>query len=178
MEKAKLPRGMIQVYTGDGKGKTTAAFGVAMRAAGHGLKVYVVQFMKEMEYGEVKAAAAHARLITIRQCGRAGHVNLGQPDQIDKDLAANALALAGEIIAGGEYDLVILDEINLALGCGLLPIADVLAVLRAKPESVELILTGRQAPAELLEVADLVTEMREVKHYFRQGVLSRPGIDV
>ena len=175
---AGLEIGMVQVYTGDGKGKTTAAFGVALRAAGRGLRTYVVQFMKGQEYGEVEAAEALAHLITIFQAGRRAHVNLHDPEPVDRELAERGLDLAREVIAKGEHDVVILDEINLAVYCKLLCLEDVLSLIHTKPAAVELILTGRYAPPALLEAADLVTEMREVKHYFGRGVLSRPGIDV
>lgn len=173
-----MDRGMVHVYTGDGKGKTTAAFGLAMRAVGRGLRVYIIQFMKSQEYGEVRAAGSLGNLITIYMAGRSTHVNLHNPDPADVEWAGQGLALARDAIASGQYDVAILDEVNIALYARLLRLEDVLSLVRDKPPSVELILTGRYAPEGLIEAADLVTEMREVKHYYRQGVLSREGIDV
>jgi cob(I)alamin adenosyltransferase len=177
MPKERLPQGLIQVYTGDGKGKTTCALGLALRAVGQGFKVYMVQFLKGRETGEMQAAARLAPDLTLRSFGRPGLVNLRSPAPADLDLARQALDLAETLINAGEHDLVILDEINLALTYNLIPLDEVLTMLRERPPWVEVVLTGRQAPPEVVALADLVTEMRPVKHYFEAGVKSRRGIE-
>jgi cob(I)alamin adenosyltransferase len=172
-----LDKGMIQVYTGDGKGKTTAALGLAMRAAGQGLKVYIVQFMKGWpHYGELNTVAQHAN-ITLKQFGRPDFVDRENPAPVDVRMAQEALDHAREIVMGGEHDLVILDEVNVALEWKLIELQDVTSVLDEKPEGVELVLTGRHAHPEVIARADLVTEMREIKHPYQKGVASRRGID-
>jgi len=176
-DRKKLDRGMVQVYTGDGKGKTTAALGLALRALGHGLRVYMIQFMKgDPDYGELQTASGLPNF-EVRQSGRPDFVDRDDPDQIDIQLAQEGLIHAREILAGGQYDVVILDEINVALAFGLIEVRDVLALIASRNERTELILTGRQAPRAILEAADLVTEMREVKHYFQRGVKARDGIE-
>ncbi|MCM2359096.1 MAG: cob(I)yrinic acid a,c-diamide adenosyltransferase [Geobacteraceae bacterium] len=174
----KLEQGQIQVYTGNGKGKTTAALGLALRAAGRELMVCMIQFMKGGgPYGEHLAAPRLAPYLTIIQTGREGWVNRENPDPEDKRLAGEALQMAGEALAGGRYDLVILDEINGAVSFGLLSVEEVLALIGTKPATVELVLTGRNADQRIIEAADLVTEMREVKHYYKTGVPARVGIE-
>lgn len=174
----KLERGLIQVYTGNGKGKTTASLGLALRAVGRELKVCMIQFMKGGgPYGEQMAAERLAPYLTIIQTGRPGWVNKENPHQTDKDLAAEALALASEKVRGGEYDLVILDEINGAVAMGLVPVEGILDLMAGKPEQVELVLTGRNAHPRVVEAADLVTEMCEIKHYYKAGVNARVGIE-
>ena len=178
MAETRLSRGLIKVYTGDGKGKTTCALGLALRAVGQGLKVFMVQFMKGRETGEVKAAAARlAPEMTLRPFGRPGLVNLRGPAPEDLALVREAWDLARQVIAAGAHDLVILDEINLALTFNLLPMEEVFQVLRQRPAWVEVVLTGRQAPPALVELADLVTEMRPLKHYYQAGVPARRGIE-
>jgi len=177
MAKERLERGLIQVYTGDGKGKTTCALGLALRAVGQGFKVYLVQFMKGRDTGEARAAAKLSPELTLRYFGRPGLVNLKSPAREDLDLVQEAWNLAREIIASGDWDLVVLDEINLALAYGLIPLQEALEALRRRPAWVEVVLTGRQAPPELVELADLVTEMRGIKHYFTAGVKARRGIE-
>jgi len=178
MAETRLSRGLIQVYTGDGKGKTTCALGLALRAVGQGFKVYMVQFMKGRETGEAKAAADRlAPDMTLRYFGRPGLVNLRAPDPEDLALVREAWDLARQVIVAGEHDLVILDEINLALTFKLVALAEALKVLRERPPWVEVVLTGRQAPPELVELADLVTEMRPLKHYYEAGVKARRGIE-
>jgi cob(I)alamin adenosyltransferase len=178
MGETRLAQGRIQVYTGDGKGKTTCALGLALRAVGHGFQVYMVQFMKGWETGEARVAAARlAPDMTLRPFGRPGLVNLRAPAPEDLALIREAWALARQVILAGEHDLVILDEINLALAFDLLPRGEVYQVLRDRPRGVEVVLTGRQAPPELVELADLVTEMRPVKHYFDAAVQARRGIE-
>jgi cob(I)alamin adenosyltransferase len=174
----KLEQGLIQVYTGNGKGKTTAALGLAFRAVGRELKVCMIQFMKGGgPYGEHLAAARLAPYLTIIPTGREGWVNRNNPDPEDVRLAREALDLAGKFLTAGEHDLVILDEINGAVAFGLLAVDDVLDLMRRKPPEMELVLTGRNADPRVIEAADLVTEMTEIKHYYRQGVPSRIGIE-
>ena len=172
--------GLVQLYTGDGKGKTTAALGQALRAVGHGFKVYMIQFMKgDIEYGEIKALKAikSIRTFEIVQMGRPEFVDRENPAQIDIELANKALEHSFEIVTSGKYDMVILDEINVALDWGLIELSDVMDLIKKKPDNVELILTGRYAPIELIKAADLVTEMKEVKHPYNRGVKAREGIE-
>jgi cob(I)alamin adenosyltransferase len=171
-------QGKIQVYTGDGKGKTTAALGLAFRAIGHGLRVLMIQFMKgEDKTGELLAAEKLAPWLTIKPMGRSGFIAKGYPAPEDQVLAARALDFAKQEMLGGKYNLLILDEINVALDFGLLSFESVLDLLQNKPDTVELVLTGRNADPRLLEKADLVTEMKNHKHYFAQGVPDRKGIE-
>jgi len=169
-------QGFVQVYTGEGKGKTTAALGLAIRAAGAGLKVYIGQFIKNADYSELHALHRLADCITIEQFGR-GCCLLTAPDQADIDTARQALATIGGILASGAYDLVIADEINVAFALGLLNEDDLLALMARRPKMVELVLTGRGAPPSVIARADLVTEMRAIKHYYDQGVLARKGME-
>ena len=174
----KDQRGLVQVYTGNGKGKTTAALGLALRAAGHGKKTCVIQFMKgEIYYGELGAAKMLAPYLEIIQMGRPDFVNKNDPDPKDVRLAREALDLAKEILSGRRYDIVVLDEINVALDFGLVELADVIALIDARPPETELILTGRYAKKEIIDRADLVTEMREIKHPYNAGVEARLGIE-
>ena len=173
-----LGRGYTQVYTGDGKGKTTASLGLALRAVGNGLRVLVLQFLKGNEMtGERKAAKALAPDLEIRPLGRDG---LLRPDDItdeDRALAMEALVEGCREITSQKWDVVVLDEINTACALGLIPVPRVVELIDGKPDGLELVLTGRRAPKEVIEKADLVTEMREVKHYFQQGVKARKGIE-
>ncbi|MFH0800135.1 MAG: cob(I)yrinic acid a,c-diamide adenosyltransferase [Pseudomonadota bacterium] len=174
----KLNKGCIQVYTGDGKGKTTAALGQALRALGHGLKVFVIQFMKgNIEYGELEMSRRLAPQFTLKQMGRETFVNKKNPDPKDIEMAKDALKLAQECMKDKSIDILILDEINVAIDFKLIPLDEVLAMLGGKPEQMELILTGRAAAQELIDKADLVTEMKEVKHYYRNGIEARVGIE-
>ena len=178
MTRTRLPRGLIQVYTGDGKGKTTCALGLALRAVGRGFKVYMVQFMKGRETGEARVALTRlAPEMTLRSCGRPGLVNLRDPDPEDLARIREAWDLARQVIQAGDHDVVILDEINLTLSFNFLPREEVFQVLRDRPAWVEVVLTGRQAPPDLVELADLVTEMRPLKHYYEAGVKARRGIE-
>ena len=173
-----MERGLVQVYTGKGKGKTTAALGLALRASGHGMKVLIVQFMKGgKEMGEQTAALRLSPNLDIVTAGREGFVSKTAPDPIDTRLAREGFAIAEEAFRKQVYDIVILDEINLAVDYGLLPLSDLLQLIDSRPETVELILTGRNAPPEVLEKADLVTEMAERKHYFTKGTPARRGIE-
>jgi len=169
---------MVQVYTGDGKGKTTAALGLACRAVGHGYKVLIIQFMKGgIEYGELESARRLAPHLTIRPMGRGCRISRESPDPEDVKLCREAMLYAQKILASGEYDIVVLDEINVAVDLGLIQKEAVLRLLDERPLHVELILTGRHAAPEIMERADLVTEMKEIKHYYRKGVESRTGIE-
>ncbi len=171
-----LSRGFVQVYTGDGKGKTTAAFGLALRAVGAGLRVYVAQFVKGMHYSELDAVARLGDRLTVRQFGRSCFIDRS-PAPEDIAAARQGLVAARRALESGDYDVVVLDEANIATHFGLFSVDELLDLVRERPPSVELIITGRRADPRILAAADLVTEMREVKHYFRQGVPARRGIE-
>ena len=173
-----MERGLVQVYTGNGKGKTTAALGLALRAVGNGLKVLMVQFMKGTSSGELEAAQRLSPFLTIIKAGREGFIFKGEIDPVDLKLAEEGFLLAKKAIEDREYDIVILDEINMAVDFGLIPLSDLLQLVDSKPVTVELVLTGRNAKPELLEKADLVTEMVERKHYYAKGVPARKGIEM
>ena len=172
----RLQKGYTQVYTGNGKGKTTAALGLALRASGHGMHTYIGQFMKGQHYGELDALRDHPH-ITIEQYGDVRCIRREEVTPEHVAQAQRGLELAREAMLSGQYDIVVLDEINVTIWFGLLTVEEVLAFLDERPEHVEVVLTGRRAPPELIERADLVTEMREVKHYYQQGVLAREGIE-
>lgn len=174
---SKLEKGLIQVYTGNGKGKTTAAFGLALRAVGRGLKVYAIQFIKGgFDYGELYVVDRLPNL-KLEAFGRGKFVTEKPADKADVKAAEEALALAEKVVKSGEYDIVILDEINVALHLELIKVEKVLKLLKNKPKHVELLLTGRYAPNEIIEVADLVTEMKEIKHPYSKGYEARKGIE-
>ena len=175
-EAAPASTGYVHVYTGDGKGKTTAAFGLALRAAGHGKHVFVGQFMKGQPCGEI-AALANSLLVDVEQFGMPGCLRGHEMNGEHAGLARAGYDRARRALAGGLYDVVVLDEIDVALWFGLLIVADALRIIDERPPQVELVLTGRRAPREIIERADLVTEMHEVKHYFRRGVPARAGIE-
>lgn len=173
----RLPAAFVHVYTGNGKGKTTAALGLGLRAAGHGLRVFLLQFMKgDPEYGELRALASLPN-IEFQQSGLPTFVTKGNPGPEDVRLARAGLARARELLAAEEHDLVILDELICAVDYGLVPEADVLALLDARPPHMELVLTGRNATPAIIDKADLVTEMQEIKHPFQNGILARKGIE-
>ncbi len=167
-------RGYVHVYTGNGKGKTTAAFGLALRAAGHGKRVYIGQFLKAEPSGEAAALAGHP-LVTVEQLGARGAA--ADEAESPRGRAERALARAGAALGGRGHDVVVLDELDVAVWCGLLTERQCLDLIDARPAGVELVITGRNASAAVLARADLVTEMREVKHYFRHGVRARAGIE-
>jgi cob(I)alamin adenosyltransferase len=170
--------GYVQIYTGDGKGKTTAALGLALRAAGRGLKVTIVQFMKGRHYSELNAAALFKDLVTIEQYGHPTFCRFaGSPDPDEVKRARRALERLDELMATRACDILIADEIITAMHFRLLAETEVLKLVARRPHGMELVLTGRGATPALVEAADLVTEMREVKHYYRKGVQARPGIE-
>ncbi len=176
--KPKLKKGLVQVYTGSGKGKTTAAFGLAMRARGQGLRVSIIQFLKGGPSGEIKEVGKLG-IELIRFPGPfcpGCRLSREEKSRLRRRLQ-RAFTRAKEIVMGGRYDLVVLDELNFVLSEGLLRTQDVLDLLREKPAHVEVILTGRYAPKSIVRRADLVTEMVEVKHPFQQGVKARKGIE-
>ncbi len=167
---------MIQVYTGNGKGKTTAAIGQAIRALGQGFKVLIIQFMKGEEYGEIRVLK-NLPNIEVRQFGRPTFVKKGKPEEADIRLARAGLKFAEDKIKEGSVDMLILDELNVAIDYGLLSLTNVLPILQRAPKDMEIVITGRYAPDELMAIADLVSEIKEIKHPLRKGVVNRPGID-
>ena len=171
-----LKKGYVHVYTGPGKGKTTAALGLGLRAAGAGLKVYMIQFMKGRRYSELDAAK-HLPNFTIVQYGRDEFVSKENPEKIDIDLAQKGFVHAQEIVKNEKYDMVILDEINVAVDYNLISLDNVMKLIEEKPEELELVLTGRYAHPELVKIADVVTEMLEIRHPYQKGVTARKGID-
>ncbi|MDD1776902.1 MAG: cob(I)yrinic acid a,c-diamide adenosyltransferase [Candidatus Helarchaeota archaeon] len=175
-ERKRLKQGLVQVYFGSGKGKTTCALGQAFRALGHGFRVYMIQFMKgNVKYGEITSAKSMPNL-TIRQFGRPDLI--AEPEPIDIEEAQKGLAFAKEILMSDEYDIVILDEIGVAVDMKMIPVEKVLELIKSKPPLVELIITGRQVHPKILEAADLVTQMKQIKHYFvSQGISARFGIE-
>jgi cob(I)alamin adenosyltransferase len=173
---AATGRGYVHVYTGEGKGKTTAAFGLALRVAGHGRHVYVGQFMKGSPYGEI-AALRDNPFVVVEQFGDPGCIRRDQVTERHRGHADDGLARSTAALTSGANALVVLDELDVALWFGLLTEAECVALIEARPPAVELVITGRCAPRAVLDRADLVTEMREVKHYYRQGVQARAGIE-
>ena len=171
-----LEKGFIHIYTGNGKGKTTAAIGLGIRATGGGLKVYMIQFMKGRRYSEIDAIE-NMKNFTVVQFGRDEFVSKENPEQIDIDLARKGFEHSKEIIKNGEHDLIILDEINVAVDFKLIPLKDVLKLMDEKPEKVELVLTGRYSHPDMVKQADLVSEILEIKHPYQNGIQSRKGID-
>jgi cob(I)alamin adenosyltransferase len=174
----KVPweKGYVQIYTGNGKGKTTAAFGLALRAVGAGLPVFIAQFMKSGSYSETRTFERLSDLVTLRQYGSGRFVH-GRPSEEDRRAAGEGLKEAREALQSGQYRIVILDEAVIAAFFELFSVEDLLDLIEVKPDEVELVITGRNADPRLLEKADLVTEMREVKHYYAEGVPARNGIE-
>ena len=169
-------KGYVQVYTGDGKGKTTAAIGLAIRSLGAGWRVFIAQFLKAGEYSEHKALAKFSDHLTIKTYGRNVFIK-GKPEDEDRRLAQAAYEEIAEIVVAGRHRLVILDEANVAVYYGLLSVDQILELIDRRAEGVELVITGRYAHSRLIDRADLVTEMREVKHYFHQGIKARKGVE-
>ncbi|HVP56994.1 MAG TPA: cob(I)yrinic acid a,c-diamide adenosyltransferase [bacterium] len=172
-----LREGLIQIYTGNGKGKTTAALGQALRACGHGLRVLMIQFMKgSTDYGEVQIAGQISGFKLV-QSGLPTFVKKFAPSEEDLRLAAEGVALAAKAMDDAACDILILDEINVAVDYGLVNADEIVALIQRRPPGMEIILTGRYAPTEFLEIADLVTEMKEVKHHYAAGKAMREGIE-
>ena len=169
-------QGYVQVYTGDGKGKTTAAIGLAVRAAGAGLNVFIAQFLKMGEYSEIKSLKKFSENITVEQFGR-GRFRQGKPLPEDVESAKKGLEKVKSVMKSGEYDVVILEEANIAVWKGLFSEQDLLDIIDAKPMDVELVITGRGATSKVIRRADLVTEMKRIKHYYYKGVRGRVGIE-
>jgi len=173
----KTDRGLIIVITGNGKGKTTSAFGQALRAVGQGYKVFILQFMKGREYGEFIAAEKYLPNLTIRKSGLDSFVMRDNPAAIDIELAQKGLDIARKAIVSGKYDMVILDEINVAMDFKLIKLKEVMDLIKNKPTALNLILTGRYAPKEIIKLADTVSEVQEVKHHYNAGIKDRAGIE-
>jgi cob(I)alamin adenosyltransferase len=171
-----VDRGYVQIYTGEGKGKTTAALGLALRAAGAGLKVFIGQFLKGRRCSEHDALERFGKQVTVRQYGRETFV-MGEPDEEDIRRAREGMAEASEVEASGLFDVVILDEVFAAVKLGLIDRDSVADLVRAKHPGVELVLTGREAPTEIVDMADLVSDIQAVKHYHDSGVPARKGIE-
>lgn len=169
-------RGYIHVYTGNGKGKTTAAVGLAIRAAGAGLNVYIAQFMKQGDYSEIKGLDRFSDLITVEQFG-CGRFIKGRPSGEDVAAARQGLNKVKTILAAGKHAVVILDEASVAVSLNLFSEKELLEIIDRRPDNVEIIITGRGATSAIIEAADLVTEMKEIKHYFKKGVAARIGIE-
>jgi len=178
MSPEQLERGLVSVFTGDGKGKTSAAIGIATRAAGHGFKVFIAFFMKGDNYihGE-KASLSSLPNITMKSFGHEGWVDKNNIQPEDKEQAKKGLAAARDAMLNGKYDVIVLDEINIAINFGLIKTDDVIKLIGEKPGNVELILTGRYADAKIIQTADLVTEMLMIKHPYNNGIQARRGID-
>ena len=169
-------KGYIQVYTGNGKGKTTAALGLALRAAGAGFRVYIAQFVKGMKYSELDVLPRLSDYITLKQYGRDCFIER-EPTNEDIQAAQKGLKEVKEIMCSGEYQMIILDEANIAIYFNLFSVDDLLDFMREKPRGVELVITGRKADTRVIEAADLVTEMKEIKHYYQKGIEARSGIE-
>jgi cob(I)alamin adenosyltransferase len=172
----RLDKGYIHVYTGDGKGKTTAALGLAIRAAGAGLRVLFVQFIKGMAYSEIAALGRFSDRIAVKQYGR-GRFIKGEPCREDVEAAGRGLTETRQALETGGYDMVVLDEANIAIQCNLFSIDKLAELIASKPCEVEMVITGRYAHPFLLDCADVVTEMKEVKHYYQRGIMARVGIE-
>ena len=169
-------KGLIQVYTGNGKGKTTAALGLALRAAGRDMKVLIIQFMKKWDYGELHSVKLIPN-ITLMTFGTKDFVYKGKAKKIDYEEAGKAFSSGITGVQSGDYDIVIFDELNMALYYDLLDLKEVVQGIKEKPDNVEVVITGRKAPVEIIEIADLVTEMKEIKHPFQQNIQARKGIE-
>ncbi len=170
-------RGLVLVITGNGKGKTTSAFGQALRAVGQGYKVFIMQFMKGRDYGEFKAAEKYLPRLTIRRSGLDSFVMRDNPAPVDIKLARQGFEEAKKAVASGKYNMIILDEINVAVDFKLIPLQDLIDLIKNRPPALDLILTGRYAPKEILKLADTVSEVKEIKHHYAAGVKDRAGIE-
>lgn len=173
-----LNKGYFQIYTGNGKGKTTSVLGLTVRAVGAGLKVYIGQFVKNMEYSEIKSLRERFPEVTVEQYGtKSGCFINREPSKEDIEAAQQGYKKAYDALHSGKYDIVILDEINIALFFKLINLQQALKLVNTRPDNVELIFTGRYAPKELIEKADLVSEIKDIKHYYEKGVTARDGIE-
>lgn len=170
-------RGLVIVITGNGKGKTTSAFGQALRAVGQGYKVFIIQFMKGRSYGECIAAEKYLPRLTVHRSGLDSFVMRDHPAPADIELARQGFELAKKVVASGKYDMVILDEINVAVDFKLVPLQEVIDLIENKPPSLDLILTGRYASKKIISLADTVSEVREIKHHYSAGIKDRAGIE-
>ena len=169
-------KGYVHVYTGNGKGKTTAAFGLALRAAGAGLKVFIGQFIKGKPYNENDVITKHLENITVKQYGL-GCFIIGDPTEEDFKAARNGLTEISKMVKENKFDMVVMDEVNIALYYNLFEVDELIEIIDNRPENMEIILTGRYAPQKLIQYADLVTEMKEIKHYYNNGIKARKGIE-
>lgn len=169
-------KGYIQVYTGNGKGKTTAAIGLSVRAAGAGLNVFIAQFIKLGEYSEIKSLKKFSDRITINQYGLGKFIK-GKPSEEDMAAARKGLIATRNALLSGKYDIIILEEGNVAVSLGLMSANDIIDLIEMKPDHVEMVITGRNASPEIIDKADLVTEMKDIKHYYNKGVAARTGIE-
>jgi cob(I)alamin adenosyltransferase len=172
----KTMKGYVQVYTGNGKGKTTAALGLCLRAAGAGLNVFIAQFMKMGDYSEIKALKRFSDLITIEQYGLGKFIK-GKPSPEDIAASQKGFDRVKAAVLSGKYDMVIIEEGNMAVQFGLIPLESLLKLIENKPPHMELVITGRNADPKILEKADLITEMKEIRHYYQKGVGARVGIE-
>ncbi|MDD5015962.1 MAG: cob(I)yrinic acid a,c-diamide adenosyltransferase [Atribacterota bacterium] len=169
-------KGLIQVYTGDGKGKTTAVLGLALRAAGRNMKVLIVQFMKKWDYGELHSIKLIPNIV-LETFGTKEFIYKGKAKKVDYEEAEKAFSFGAKGMRSGDYDIVIFDELNMALYYELLDLKEVIQKIKEKPDNIEVVITGRRAPKEIIEIADLVTEMKEVKHPYQKGIEARRGIE-
>ncbi len=173
-----MEKGYIQIYTGNGKGKTTAALGVALRAAGIGMNTFIMQFMKEFPYSELNAFRKFTNLVRLEQYGGEDFIiQKRKPNAEEIQTIRHGFERAKEAMLSGKFDIVVLDEICVCLYYKMLKNQDLIDLFHLKPQKTELIVTGRYCPNEILANADLITEMKEVRHYYQKGVISRPGID-
>jgi cob(I)alamin adenosyltransferase len=170
-------RGLVIVITGNGKGKTTSAFGQALRAVGQGYKIFIMQFMKGRDYGEFVAAKKYLPRLTVRRSGLDSFVMRDKPAPVDIELARQGFELAKKAIASGKYNMVILDEINVAIDFNLIPLEEMIRLIKNKPPGLDLILTGRYAAKEIIKLADTVSEVKEIKHHYTAGIKDRAGIE-
>jgi cob(I)alamin adenosyltransferase len=170
-------KGLVLVITGNGKGKTTSAFGQALRAVGQGYKVLIIQFMKGRDYGEFVAAEKYLPRLTILRFGLDSFVMRDNPAQVDIELARQGFEYAQEAIASGKYNMIILDEINVAVDFKLIDLKQVVEMIKNKPTTLDLILTGRYAAKEIIKLADTVSEVKEIKHHYAAGIKDRAGIE-
>lgn len=170
--------GCVQVYTGDGKGKTTASLGLVLRAAGYGHRSMIVSFLKgDPNYGELRAIREFLPLVEWHLAGRMGFVDPKSPADEDVQVAQDGLAVAKKAMESGDFHVVVLDELNCAADMGLVSIAEAISIIKGRQPHVEVVITGRDAPQEFIEIADLVTEMRMVKHFYEAGIPARRGIE-